>query len=517
MIRRSMVTVLALTTLLAVVPASPPAAAQAVCSFPGNASVGFTPLSDLGTGTYQGEQGGLYPGGSNAAPAGHLARGGEAAAAIQPLDGAGQPSAGGKVVLISIGISNTNQEFDTFMTEAGALADLDSDLVLVNGAQGGKPISEWLDPNAETWGVAGGRLNDAGVTAQQVQVAWVKLAQLAPSGAFPSDAEQFRDDLAQVARNLRTNYPNIQIAYFSSRIFGGYSTLNPEPFAYQTGFGVKWAIEDQINGVGNLNSDPAAGPVMAPWMAWGAYLWADGVNPRSDGLTWLCEDFADGNHPSESGKEKVSALLIDAFRTDPTSCPWFLEAGAACEALPPPSPSGFVDIAGSTFQADIEWLAEQGNTNGCNPPANDRFCPNDLVTRGQMAAFLVRALGYTAGAGSDLFVDDDGNTFDTDIDRLATAGVTLGCNPPTNDRYCPNDPVTRAQMASFLVRALGYTAGAGSDLFVDDDGNTHELDIDRLGTAGVTKGCNPPTNDRYCPGDSVTRGQMAAFLHRALG
>jgi parallel beta-helix repeat protein len=117
---------------------------------------------------------------------------------------------------------------------------------------------------------------------------------------------------------------------------------------------------------------------------------------------------------------------------------------------------------------------------------------------------------------SGSFSDDDGNTFEADIEWLAAEGITKGCNPPTNDLFCPDDSVTRGQMAAFLVRALDYTDDGGGDLFTDDDGNTFEADIDKLGTAGVTKGCNPPTNDRYCPNDYVTRGQMAAFLRRAL-
>ena len=72
-------------------------------------------------------------------------------------------------------------------------------------------------------------------------------------------------------------------------------------------------------------------------------------------------------------------------------------------------------------------------------------------------------------------------------------------------------------MAAFLVRALGYTDDGGGDLFRDDDLSVFEGDIDRLGTAGVTRGCNPPLNDHYCPDRYVTRQQMAAFLHRALG
>nr|MDJ0953177.1 S-layer homology domain-containing protein [Acidimicrobiia bacterium] len=151
------------------------------------------------------------------------------------------------------------------------------------------------------------------------------------------------------------------------------------------------------------------------------------------------------------------------------------------------------------------------------PPWNDQFCPNDFVTRGQMAAFLVRALALTDDGGGDLFADDDGSVFEPSIDRLAASGITKGCNPPWNDQFCPNDFVTRGQMAAFLVRAVGYTDNGSGNLFVDDDGSVFEDAIDKLGTAGVTRGCNPPINDHYCPHDRVTRGQMAAFLRRALG
>jgi hypothetical protein len=124
---------------------------------------------------------------------------------------------------------------------------------------------------------------------------------------------------------------------------------------------------------------------------------------------------------------------------------------------------------------------------------------------------------YTVVTDRDLFVDDDGSEFELDIDLLATAGVTRGCNPPENDRFCPDEAVTRGQMAAFLVRAMEYTEGAAGDLFVDDDDSVFERDIERLAVAGVTRGCNPPENDRFCPDEAVTRGQMAAFLHRALG
>ncbi len=179
----------------------------------------------------------------------------------------------------------------------------------------------------------------------------------------------------------------------------------------------------------------------------------------------------------------------------------------------------FVDSDGSVFESDIEWLATAGITKGCNPPYNTLFCPNSYVTRGQMAAFLARALDLTDDGGGDLFGDDDGSVFESAIDKLATAGITKGCNPSEgNTRFCPHDYVTRGQMAAFLVRAMGYTDDGGGDLYEDDDGNIFESAIDKLGTAGVTRGCNPVEgNTKFCPHDYVTRGQMAAFLKRALG
>ncbi len=184
-----------------------------------------------------------------------------------------------------------------------------------------------------------------------------------------------------------------------------------------------------------------------------------------------------------------------------------------------PSVATFDDVPlGHTFFANIEWLADAGITRGCNPPANDMFCPDQPVTRGQMAAFLRRALGDVLTPGEPVeFVDDDGSIFEADIEWMGSVRITKGCNPPVNDMFCPEDPVTRGQMAAFLVRAFGYRDGAGSDQFTDDDGSPFEANIERLAHAGVTRGCNPPTNDRFCPDAAVTRAQMAAFLNRAMG
>lgn len=191
-------------------------------------------------------------------------------------------------------------------------------------------------------------------------------------------------------------------------------------------------------------------------------------------------------------------------------------AVAFANGLPPGGT--FTDDNGNIHEGNIEAIAADGITKGCNPPTNDLYCPGSTVTRGQMAAFLTRALDLPATV-TDFFADDNDSIFESDINRMAAAGVTKGCNPSEgNTKYCPDGKVTRGQMAAFLVRAFGYTDDGGGDLFIDDDDSIFEGDIDRLGTAGVTKGCNPSEgNTRYCPNSLVLRDQMASFLARALG
>lgn len=166
------------------------------------------------------------------------------------------------------------------------------------------------------------------------------------------------------------------------------------------------------------------------------------------------------------------------------------------------------------FHNDISWLADAGITRGCNPPDNTEFCPGDNVTRGQMAAFFVRGLGLTSTDGGTDFTDTDGDVFENDILRLSASGITKGCNPPDNTEFCPDREVTRGEMAAFFVRALGLTDTAGTD-FTDTDGHLFEQDILRLSASGITRGCNPPDNTEFCPDDHITREQMAAFFHRA--
>jgi subtilisin family serine protease len=181
----------------------------------------------------------------------------------------------------------------------------------------------------------------------------------------------------------------------------------------------------------------------------------------------------------------------------------------AGDAVPP-----FIDVLNHLFEADIEWAAEVGVTKGCNPPDNTLFCPDDSVTREQMAAFLNRYLDLPAPS-KDYFSDDNNSIFQNDINRLAEAGITKGCNPPANTMFCPKDHVSREQMAAFLVRAFHLSDNTHPGFDDVAANNTFVVDIGKLATAGITKGCNPPANTMFCPKQDVTRGQMTAFLHRA--
>ncbi|MFT4542043.1 MAG: hypothetical protein ACI841_001127 [Planctomycetota bacterium] len=290
--------------------------------------VGCTPLSDLGAGLYQGQyMGGLYPGGLNTPPSAHRMAAIAAGAQIVPLDAAGSAAPDGIVGMVSITMSNANQEFSAFERHADQDWIRGAQVAVINGAQGGQALDGIANPNAPYWSNLDMRLTAAGLSSQQVQVVWLKMAQgSVPDTSFPNHADSLKVDATTVLQNLKTRFPNLQIAYLSSRIYGGYAQ-NPqrgEPLSYETGFATKWLIEDQINGVASLNHAAGAGPVVAPLLLWGPYLWANGNVPRSDGLLWLPSDMeGDGVHPSEDGEQKVAGLLQDFFRWDSLSGRWY--------------------------------------------------------------------------------------------------------------------------------------------------------------------------------------------------
>ena len=337
-------------------------------------ATGMVPLDDLGPTRYQGFLGGLYLNGRNAPPTAHKDAGLAIAREIQPLDAFGNPDAtDGKVVLVSIGMSNTTLEFSSkgpgsFKPRADADLSKNPQLTIVDGAQNGQAAIEWSDPNARAWSILDQRLAAAGVSPAQVQVAWVKQALKFPSnyGVFPAHAQALQNALKSILRTLKARYPNIRIAYLSSRTrayTNDPTALNPEPFAYESGFAVQWTIAEQIRGHGDLNFDPAKGEVVAPYIIWGPYLWADGMNPRSDQFTWSCSDVSgDFIHPTSTGVQKVADQLLAFFKTDPMATPWFLKHTAV--GTPPwVTASGATPASGPT-NVTVQFNANASDVDG---------------------------------------------------------------------------------------------------------------------------------------------------------
>src|SRR5205085_8195431 len=144
---------------------------------------------------------------------------------------AGTPSTDGRIVFLTIGMSNTTQETQAFLRLAAQNREINPKLALVDGAQGGQTARITADPTANYWKVVDERLATAHVTAKQVEVVWIKQANAAPSAGWPAATKQLQADLIATLHNLHDRFANLKIAYLSSRIYGGYATtpLNPEP------------------------------------------------------------------------------------------------------------------------------------------------------------------------------------------------------------------------------------------------------------------------------------------------
>ncbi|HEY8648671.1 MAG TPA: hypothetical protein VIM50_04765 [Candidatus Limnocylindria bacterium] len=290
----------------------------------GGTTTGLVALPDLVNGTYQGLPGGLYPG-TNEPPAAYRAGGLRAAGAIVARDAKGRPDPDGKVALLSIGMSNTTMEFSAFVKLAQADPARDTHVVIVDGAQGGQDAPAWDDPKAQVWSVVEDRLARGGVTDGQVGAIWLKQAIARPTSDFATYTKTLSDDVRQIVAIAASRYSNLQQVFLSPRTYGGYATtdLNPEPYAYWSGYADRMLILDSI-----------AEPDQRPWIGWGAYLWTDGTRGRADGFTWTCDDVRanDGTHPSDAGQQKIATLLRTFFDGSPFAS-WYRGASG-----PVPSP-----------------------------------------------------------------------------------------------------------------------------------------------------------------------------------
>lgn len=312
------------------------------------------PLMDMGAYTYWGRSGLLYPG-SNTMPTNHRTALMAAAALVVRRDSAGTPSPTGKIVLLAEGPSlmsqcwqNTQQTGSpagstnawTLMGIAAADGEVDHvGLVILNGAFAGNGNSRWdssSDPDYASQ--VTDILTPAGIDPNQVQVVCFKAVNGNPSVSLPtagSDYDNQVTELGNIIRAIRIKFPNCKIIYLASRTYGGYAItgLSPEPYAYEGGFSVKEIIQAQIDQMNNGGTivDSRAGNLdytggACPVVAWGPYFWADGLTPRSDGVTWDIADFevGDRTHEDTPGETKIANMWLAFLKTERSASTWFL-------------------------------------------------------------------------------------------------------------------------------------------------------------------------------------------------
>lgn len=349
------------------------------------------PLNDMtAADNYLNFAGGLYENSNDKVPSDHDTDGRSFAAQVQPLDTNGNPSATGQIIFVSFGMSNAAIEFGSFSTTADGNPKVNqTTLHITNGAFSEQDACYWFPafgpPSCNStfqneYDRISNGLTSNGLSPNQVQVAWIDNANgrvhsenrgCVPMGTLcnslcdpatpgcvnnenTTNALNEEEEFAECLRAAKTRFPNLKLVLFSSRVYGGYtasSNADPEPFAYETAYAIKWLIQAQINQVRTGSVDPIAGDLSytsAPWIAWAnceasecsdgarhsAYFWANGDKPRSDGLVWCngqtgapCngeDDFGpDGLHLSTTGGDKAANLLLNYFLTSPYTKSWF--------------------------------------------------------------------------------------------------------------------------------------------------------------------------------------------------
>jgi hypothetical protein len=261
--------------IFALGPAAPALSSTTNCS---QTSTGNVAIPDLGTGTYQGEQGGLYPGGSNVAPPAYRSAGVQAGQSVVPLDTSGNASAAGNIVFLSVGMSNTAMEFQFFARNEASDSLRNPAVAFVDGAQADQPASAWTLSGDPTWAVVEQRLAARGFTDQQVEAIWLKQADAKPQSSFETYAHGLQQELGQIIQVATQRYPNLRQVFVSSRSYGGYGpdSANPEPYAYETGFADEFLIAQWVanpsqrpgpmesSGVRTVSSGTAQTPSTAP-------------------------------------------------------------------------------------------------------------------------------------------------------------------------------------------------------------------------------------------------------------
>ena len=295
-----------------------------------NSSVQFIdtvriPINDLGTGTYLGFTGGLYPGGVDT-PSGQYALDlKDFASRIVPLDTAGNHSITGKVVFISLGGSTGGKNMVALKDKTTGNAATNPYLLMVscNNGYGSGSLNSIMNPIDPYWDHVDIVLKGAHIGYRQVQVIYLETEDSTQLKVFPGRAYRVRNELEASMRVFKTKFPNIKLVYLLGRTTTFKTQVpNVEPMPYYFGWGCKFMIQDQINGV--AGTEYKGDSAVAPMVAWGWYQWADGTPiPRQDGFVWLQSETSDGLHATEAGQDTLSTRFQNFLLTDRYANTWY--------------------------------------------------------------------------------------------------------------------------------------------------------------------------------------------------
>ncbi|MBC8172469.1 MAG: SGNH/GDSL hydrolase family protein, partial [Chitinophagales bacterium] len=288
------------------------------------------PLDEMGTSTFEGYTGGLYPNGSNEMPAAFYNDAVEMARLVMPLNDNGKPDSDGKIGVVAIGPSTVSRIGQGLLELIYKTPGIRKEIVFVNGGVGGQDLNRIASPTGKFWKIVYNEVSVAGLTNEQVQVVWFQEDDLLnTTEEFPERADLLVQSFTLAIKDMKKRFPNLKLVYLTGRHTTEYmkpdgTIRHKEPRSYYNGWANKWIIEKQINGDASLNYKGENAEV--PLLLWGPYFWTQGPKPRKDGYTFTPDMVLnDGVHPNDAGIRKIAGDLIDFWKNDKVSQLWFLE------------------------------------------------------------------------------------------------------------------------------------------------------------------------------------------------
>jgi hypothetical protein len=288
------------------------------------------PINDLATGTFMGYEGGLYPNGTDK-PFGTYAR--DLVSACQlavPIDTFGRSSASGAIVFISLGGSTSGHMFDSLKAKTNRNAQTNPFLRMLkcSNGYGSASLNSILNPDDPYWDHVSQIIIGSQSSFRQVQIVYLETDDSDVRVNFPDRPLRVKGELEECFRTLKDKFPNIKLVYLLGRTKTfDYDTIvqkrfNREPAPYYFGWAVKWAIEDQINGV--HGTEYKGKNRVSPLITWGWYEWGTDT-PRQDGFMWTQDDTRDGLHATPSGEDTLSTRFQNFLLDDPAASIWYVK------------------------------------------------------------------------------------------------------------------------------------------------------------------------------------------------